>query len=103
MTNLQSNLIRRPPVFAAIVAAAASIGVAIAGAIGGGISSYFQKESDHSRLQTTILVELMKRLDDQRQEDAKRMIQSGVLQDKDGAICMAFVGKDCPLKVLRPN
>jgi hypothetical protein len=105
MASLPSNLILRPPIFAAIVAAAATIGVAIAGAIGGMISSYFQMQSDHSRLQTTILVEIMKGNEQQRTDEARLMIQSGVLEDKDGAICMAYIGegKGCPLKVLRPN
>jgi Na+/glutamate symporter len=103
MTILSNDLIRRPTIFAAIVAAAATIGVAVAGAIGGIISSYFQTESDHSKLQTTILVEIMKGNEQQRTDEARLMIQSGVLEDKHGAICMAFIGKDCPLKVLRPN
>lgn len=101
----EPRLIERPAVFAAIVTAAATIGVAVAGAIGGTISSYFQTESAHSQLQTTILLEILKGNQQQRADEARVMIQSGVLEDKDGAICMAFIGegKGCPLKVVRPN
>jgi len=41
--------------------------------------------------------------DASRSDFTRHLIQAGVLPDEDGSICMAFVGKDCPLKVLKPN
>lgn len=101
----ENSLIERPTVLAAVIAAAASLGVAMAGAIGGGISSYFQSQSDLARLKTTILLELVKKNDADAKKTAGVLIQSGVLPDADGAICMAFVGagEGCPIKVAKPR
>lgn len=102
----EPRLIERPTVFAAIVAAAATIGVAVAGAFGGAISSYFQHQSDVAELKANLLLSLVQQNDESRSQYTARLIRSGVLEDGDGSICRAFVNnasKECPIKVERPN
>src|ERR1044071_6566258 len=67
------------PVFAAVVAAAATVGVAIAGAIGGAITAYFQHRTDMAKLETETLISLLKLGPGERMEYTKRLIQSGKL------------------------
>ena len=88
---------------AAVVAGSAAVAVAVAGAIGGWISSVYQRASEAEKLQTTIVVDLIHVSDSARAEYARRLIQAGVLKDSDGSICRAFVGQGCPLPILKAN
>jgi hypothetical protein len=98
-----ASLLDRPSVAAATIAAAASIGIALASLIGGSISASFQQESDTEKLKTTVVIDIVNWPEAQRGSFAAQLIQSGVLPDKDGSICMAFVHKGCPLEILKPN
>jgi hypothetical protein len=89
---------------AAVVAGAAAVAVAVASAIRGWISASYQSASGAENLQATMLLELV-RLHDavDRAEFARRMIQAGIIKDPDGSICAVYVGKGCPLHVLKAN
>jgi hypothetical protein len=54
--------------------------------------------SDAAKLQTTILLELVQKPNPEREAQTATMLKSGVLQDKSGNICQAFVGHGCPIK-----
>ena len=73
----EPRLMEKPTVFAAIVAAAATVGVAVAGAIGGGISSYFQHKSELAGLKMKILLTMVGNNDTARKEQTTRLIRSG--------------------------
>ena len=97
-------LIGRPTVLAAAIGAGASIGVAVAGVIGGSISAYYQRLSDTDKLRTSLVLNIASQGSASgRVEVARALIESGVLPDPDGSICMAFVGMGCPLKIAKPN
>lgn len=101
---MPQKFFERTPVVVAIISAVAIVGVSIAGAIGAAITAHSQQQTDIAKLKTTILLSLVLRIDDAtRAEYARTLIQAGVLPDEDGAVCMAFVRKGCPLKVLKPN
>jgi Na+/glutamate symporter len=97
------RLLQRPAIFAAVVAAAATVGIAVAGAIGGAISAYFQHKTDLAKFETETLLTLLKLNAGEREEYTSRLIQAGKLRDPDGAVCMAFVGKSCPIKVMKTS
>ncbi len=104
MAERTKALLGRPTVLAAVIAAGASIGVALAGVVIGSISAYYQRQSDSDKLRTTLIINISSQGEAGRRADvARALIESGVLPDQDGSICMAFVGKGCPLKVLKPN
>ncbi|HUI20825.1 MAG TPA: hypothetical protein VLZ74_07245 [Methylocella sp.] len=100
------GLIEQPTIFAAIVAAAATIGVAVAGAFGGMVSSYYQHQTSVAQLKANLLLDIVQKDDTQRREYTRRLISSGVLEDNDGTICRALVSQgtgECPIKVGTPN
>lgn len=101
----QQKLLERPAVVVALIGAVATLGVALASLISGAISGYFQRQSDIDKLKTTLVIGIANYNVNvnhvSRAEYTKKLIESGVLPDDDGAICMAFVGEGCPLKVLK--
>jgi hypothetical protein len=98
-----NNWLGSATVRAAVVAGSAAVAVAVASAIGGWISASYQSASEKEKLQATILVDLVHSNDSGRVEYTRRLIQSGILKDPDGSICMAFIGNACPLSVLQPS
>jgi hypothetical protein len=98
---MPTGLLQRTPIFAAVVAAAATVGVAVAGAVGGAISAYFQHKTDMAKFETETLLALLKLNAGEREEYTSRLIQAGKLSDPDGAVCLAFVGRSCPIKVMK--
>ncbi len=56
-----------------------------------------------ARLKGNLLLSLVQNNDTVRKEYTARLIRSGVLEDDDGAICQAFVGEGCPIRVNRPK
>ena len=102
------HITENPIVLAAVIAAAASLSVAAAAAISAVIASGFQSGSDAARLQATILLEVAKIPNlGERAITARQLIESGLLKDDDGMICVAFVksqqGGSCPIKPQKAN
>ena len=97
------KLFERPTIMVAVIASVTSIAIAISSLISGSISAYFQRQSDIDRSKTTILLQILPEPSAYRVEFTEKLIQSGALPDADGAICMAFVGRGCPIKVLKSN
>jgi hypothetical protein len=89
-----------PAVQSAAIGAAAALAIALVGAIQGSISAYYQSRADNDRLREDILRTIIFEPDAVRADAAKRFIQAGLIEDKDGAICMAFVGSGCPIAVI---
>ena len=88
----------RPVVFVGMLGAVASVAVAIAGAISGSISSYYQDRSAKNNLRYTAIFELIKHKPEEQTELARKFLQAGLIEDRDGKICAAFVGSGCPIK-----
>lgn len=98
-----------PTVLAALIAGAAALGVAAAGAISGSISAAYQNAAEGEKDRGDLLIHALLAFDphktqQQNQDDlsqrVKILIQSGIIPDDNGSICRAFVGGNCPLKVL---
>jgi hypothetical protein len=98
-----------PTVLAAIIAGSAGLGVAVAGAISGSISAAYQSAAEGEKNRGDLLNHALLAFDphktlEQNQDDLRQrvkvLIQSGVVPDDNGSICRAFVGGDCPLKIL---
>jgi len=101
------SMLRHPAVVASIIGAAAVLGAAISGSISGAISACYQsdadkvkanvkRETDQENLTMTMLLEIIKNTDEkERATKTKLLLQSGILPDRDGKICRAFVGQGC--------
>lgn len=87
----------RPTVVAAGVTGIATVIVALMGAISGSISSYYQDQTAQTNLRYTAIFELIKHKQEEQPELARKFLQAGLIQDKDGKICAAFVGSGCPI------
>ena len=101
-----AKTLEKPAVLAATIAAAASIGVALAGAIEGSISAYFQRQSATQKLRNQLVISIISHDYSTQTAYANVLIQSGVLPDEDGGICRAFrhdKNEKCPLKVLKSD
>jgi len=85
-----------PAILAAVIAAAASIGIALAGVIQGSISAYYESKADGEHTQVALVSNILKLPEQERKDYAAKLIQSGLLKDDDGSICRAFIGQGCP-------
>ena len=92
----RQGIFGRPEVLAAIIGL-------LAGAISGVVSGIYLRQSDAEKLRLSLILNITSRPPEQQAEIARRFIQSGLLRDPDGALCMAFIGKDCPLKILKAS
>jgi hypothetical protein len=102
--NLRKAL-ERPAVLVGAMGAVSTLGVAIAGAVFGLVSSYIQSRSESEKLRSSILLEIVKPIDmpgvdadGARKVRVKLLIQSGILSDEDGRLCRTFVAENCPIK-----
>jgi hypothetical protein len=99
---MPQKLLDRTPILVALIAAVTTLAVALGGVINGSISAYYQRKTDEENLRNQLLISVMGNPAVLHQKDyAKALIAAGVLVDTEGAICRAFVGGDCPIKVLR--
>lgn len=101
-----------PTVIAALVAGSAALAVALTGAISGVISSHYQSAAEVEKTRMTVLLDILQHYDpslvpDRNLENQKQrmkiMIQSGIVADESGSICMALIQDGCPIKVLKRN
>jgi hypothetical protein len=99
-----------PAVQAAIVGAFAAISVAIAGLITGWISAKYQSTAEVEKARGTLLLttllayeptQVPGRNEQNLKDRIKVLIQSGVMVDKEGSICMAVIKEGCPITVLK--
>jgi len=95
---------------AATVAAATGVLIASVTALSGQMSAYFQAEAAKEKVRADVLLPIVQeyestlvpaRNDENRRQRVTILIQSGVLADPDGSICMAVVKEGCPLAVLK--
>jgi hypothetical protein len=99
-----------PTVLAAIIGGSAALGVAIAGSISGSISASYQSAAEVEKTRGTLLVNILlayepSQVPGRNEQNLKDritvLIQSGIMSDNDGSICMAIVKEGCPVKVLK--
>jgi hypothetical protein len=104
---------RDPVVVAAYVAGFTALVVAWTNALGavvsGSISTWGQKEAEIEKARSAALLsvilqyepsEVPARNESTRKERITALIQSGIIADDGGSICMAMIKEGCPLKVL---
>jgi hypothetical protein len=92
-----TTFLARPAVFVGVLAATVTLAVAVAGAISGSISSYYQDRSEQAKLRTAVLLEIIKNEPD-KSKALRELIQAGIVIDEDGKICKAFGLSGCPIK-----
>jgi hypothetical protein len=100
------NGLKTPPVTAAVLTA----WVAIASLLFGWVTSCSQENLERQKLQSSILLGILQqyqpnmvpgRNEAMLKERVKVAIQSGMISDDDGRICMAFITEGCPIKILK--
>ena len=96
------KLFERTPVIVAVIAAAASLGVALAGAIGASVSAYYQRQSEIDKMRMTMIIQIAGRTSDAKSY-AMDLIETGILPDPKGSVCRAFIKSNCPIQVLDSN
>jgi hypothetical protein len=102
-----------PSVLAAVVVAFATVAVAAIGALGGAVSGWivssYQASSEIEKTKANVLLSIVQQYDASmvptRNEEYQRrrmtiLIQSGIVSDEKGSICMALIKEGCPIKVL---
>jgi Kef-type K+ transport system membrane component KefB len=105
-----------PVIVAAIVAGATTLAVTAFSAAGSivssAISSSSQKATEIEKNKTNALLSIVLQYDpkvDDKTNDARRsqgvkyLIESGILADENGSICLTFINTGCPLQVKKPN
>ena len=97
-------------VLAALVIGGSAVFGAAANLITSSISASYQSATEMKKLQATMLLAILQenepsyvpgRNEAMRKERITIAIQSGIISDEDGSICMAFVKEGCPVKVLK--
>ncbi|HXW24454.1 MAG TPA: hypothetical protein VEK73_06900 [Xanthobacteraceae bacterium] len=93
-----------PAVLASIIAGLTGLGVAISSAISGSITAHYQAEAEKAKLKADMLLTLA-RLPDlkQRSNATLALLRSGILEDRDGKVCRAFVDPDASGNCKPPN
>jgi hypothetical protein len=106
-----SNKLKSPAVVAAMITAMVLLSSAIVSATVGWKTSSDQASTERQKNQNTILLAILQEYDtnatpgrnaETRAERIKIGIQSRLISDDDGSICMAFIGSGCPIKVITP-
>lgn len=105
-----------PVVVASLVAALTTGTVTAISAVGtmvsGAILASNQKSAEIEKMKATILLSIVQQYDlslvPQRNENNQKqrmtvLIQSGIIPDDDGSICMALIKEGCPIKVLKAS
>ncbi len=105
-----------PVVVASLVAALTTGTVTAISAVGtmvsGAILASNQKSAEIEKMKATILLSIVQQYDSslvpQRNENNQKqrmtvLIQSGIIPDDDGSICMALIKEGCPIKVLKAS
>jgi hypothetical protein len=98
-----------PTVVASLVAGSAAFAVALTGAVAGVISASYQSKTEIEKTRSNVLLNIVqhydsslvpeRNLDNQRQR-MKIMIESGIVADDRGSICLAFkIQEHCPIQV----
>jgi hypothetical protein len=99
-----------PTVVTSLVAASAAVAVAVTGAISGLISAAYQSAAETEKTKADVLLSIVQGYDasldpDKNLEYQKQriliLIQSGIVADDNGSICMALIKDNCPIKVLK--
>jgi hypothetical protein len=98
-----------PTVLAAVIAGGAALAVGISTALGavvsGVISASYQKSAEIEKTRATVLLSIYNatysRIEMHPDQKIRVLIQSGILPDDDGSICMAVIHQGCPLPVLK--
>jgi zinc transporter ZupT len=99
-----------PTVIASVVAASAAVAVAVTSAISGLISASYQSASEIEKTKANVLLSVLLHYDSslvpdrnlQNERDRmKILIQSGIVSDDNGSICMALIKEGCPVQVLK--
>jgi hypothetical protein len=100
----------RPTVLAAIVVALAAVFTALMSVLTNSITASYQSASDREKSKTAVLLSILQEYNtgmvpgrnEQMMKDRITIaIQSGLISDEDGSICLAFLKQGCPVKVLR--
>lgn len=105
-----------PVVVASLVAALTTGTVTAISAVGtmvsGAILASNQKSAEIEKMKATILLSIVQQYNSslvpQRNENNQKqrmtvLIQSGIIPDDDGSICMALIKEGCPIKVLKAS
>ena len=97
-------------VLAALVIGGSAVFGATANLVTNSISASYQSATEIKKMQATMLLAILQenepsyvpgRNEAMRKERITIAIQSGLISDDDGSICMAFVKEGCPIKVLK--
>jgi hypothetical protein len=67
----------RPAVFVGVLAATTTLAVAVAGVVGGWVSSYYQDRSEEVKARTAVMLEIIKN-DDDKSKALRKLIQAGI-------------------------
>ncbi len=104
------SALTEPIVVASVVAAVTSGIVAIMTLASGAIASSNQKDAAIEQLRTTTLLSIIQqyassqvpgRNENNQKQRMAILIQSGIVRDNEGSICMALIKEGCPIKVLK--
>ena len=96
-------------VLAALVIGGATVFGAIANLVTTSISASYQSSAEMKKLQATMLLNILEensqygpaQIEAMRKERIILALQSGLISDDNGSICMAFVKEGCPIKILK--
>jgi hypothetical protein len=99
-----------PAVISALVVAAATVLAAIVSLITNWITLSYDTTFEQDKNKTTVLLGILQdynpnmvppRNEQMMKDRITIAIQSGLISDEDGSICLAFLKQGCPVKVLR--
>ena len=106
--------LEEPVIIAALVAAVVTGVVAVTNAVAtmvsGAIAASNQKDAEIEKLRAATVLSVLQqyessmvpaRNEENQKQRMKILIQSGLIPDRNGSICMALIKEGCPIKVLK--